>query len=179
MLEGTNRNLDVAITGDGFFQVLLPDGTTGYTRDGHFQIDANGKLTTTSGLPIQPEITLPQDMLNLGIGKDGQFTVTTASSPDTATPLTQLQTVRFVNPSGLSPRGGNVFMATAASGVPIVGTPGESGLGELQQNFLERSNVEVVSELVNLIVAQRAYEVNSRSIRVSDELLVQALAIIR
>jgi flagellar basal-body rod protein FlgG len=179
VLEGTHRSLDVAITGQGFFRVTLPDGTTAYTRDGHFQIDADSRLTTTSGYVIEPEIQIPSDVITIGIGEDGQVTVTQASSPDVATPLGQLELTRFVNPSGLNQIGGNLYLASEAAGTSINDNPGSQGMGQLQQNFLERSNVEVVSELVNLIVAQRAYEVNSRTIRTSDQMLQQVSSIVR
>ncbi len=181
VLEATGRKLDVAITGDGFFQVLLPNGVKGYTRDGSFQIDADGRLVTTAGYIVQPEVTFPQDVVEIGIGPDGQVKVTTATTPDQATQLAQLQTARFVNPAGLSATGNNIFVPSDASGQAILGNPGDSstGLGQLLQNHIERSNVEVVSELVNLIVAQRAYEVNSRAIKASDEMLTQASSILR
>lgn len=179
VLEGTNRSLDLAITGPGFFRVTLPDGTEGYTRDGHFQIDRDGNVVTSRGYKLVPQVTLPQDTVNIGIGPDGKFSVTQASSPDSTTDLAQIQLARFINPSGLLSRGGNVYLATVASGTPVIDNPGLGGLGELQQNFLERSNVEVVNELVSLIVAQRAYEVNSRAIRASDDMLNQAVAIVR
>ncbi|PIE22968.1 MAG: flagellar basal-body rod protein FlgG [Planctomycetota bacterium] len=179
VLEGTSRNLDVAITGPGFFQVLLPDGAKAYTRDGHFQIDASGRLTNSSGYVLQPQIAIPEDTISLGIAEDGQVTVTQASSPDISTPIAQLELTRFVNPSGLNQIGGNLYLRTDAAGTEIRDKPGSQGMGQLQQNFLERSNVEVVSELVNLIVAQRAYEVNSRTIRSSDQMLQQVSSIVR
>ncbi|MEZ5989377.1 MAG: flagellar basal-body rod protein FlgG [Planctomycetota bacterium] len=181
VLEATGRKLDVAITGDGFFQILLPDGSTGYTRDGHFQVDGDGRLVTSAGNPLLPNVQIPQDTLEIGIAPDGTIKVTTSTSPDTAQTLAQLQLARFVNPAGLMARGQNYFIPTDASGQAIVGNPGQkgSGLGQLLQSHLERSNVEVVSELVNLIVAQRAYEVNSRAIRASDDMLTQASSILR
>jgi flagellar basal-body rod protein FlgG len=181
VLEASGRKLDVAITGDGFFQVLLPTGNVGYTRDGSFQIDGDGRLVTSSGYLVQPEVTFPQDVIEIGIGPDGQVKATTASSPDQSTQLAQLQIARFTNPSGLSATGNNVFVVTDASGLALLGNPGDPslGLGELLQGHIERSNVEVVSELVNLIVAQRAYEVNSRAIKASDEMLTQASSILR
>lgn len=179
VLEGTNRNLDVAITGPGFFRVNMPDGSVAYTRDGHFQIDSESRLTTNSGLVIQPEITIPPDTVSIGIAEDGQVTVTQASAPDVANPLGRLELTRFVNPSGLNQIGGNLYLATQAAGTSVSDRPGAQGMGTLQQNFLERSNVEVVSELVRLIVAQRAYEVNSRTIRSSDQMLQQVSSIVR
>ncbi|HHI79397.1 MAG TPA: flagellar basal-body rod protein FlgG [Planctomycetes bacterium] len=178
-LEGTNRSLDVAIKGDGFFQVTLPNGTTAYTRDGHFQVDRDRRLVTVDGLRVIPAIQFPSDTIRVSISRDGAVSVTQASSPDKSTPLGKLQLGRFVNPAGLLARGGNIFLATEASGPAQILNPGEGGTGELQQSFLERSNVEVVSELVNLIVAQRAYEVNSRAIRSSDQMLSQTTNIVR
>ena len=181
VLEATGRKLDVAITGDGFFQVQLPNGTKGYTRDGSFQIDGDGRLVTSAGYILQPEVNFPQDVLEIGISPDGNIKVTTASTPDVATSLAQLQTARFTNPAGLMAAGNNVFTPTDASGTARLGDPGDrtTGLGQLLQGHIERSNVEVVSELVNLIVAQRAYEVNSRAIKASDEMLTQASSILR
>ncbi|MBZ0152654.1 MAG: flagellar basal-body rod protein FlgG [Planctomycetes bacterium] len=173
-LEITDRNLDVAIDGDGFFAVTLPDGTTGYTRDGSFQVNAQGKLVTSSGNVLLPEINLPQDTLSISIDPEGRVSVSTASSPDSATVLGQLNLHRFVNPSGMLAVGANVLRPTEASGAPISNTPGSTGLGLLKQGFVERSNVQIVNELVNLIVAQRAYEVNSRAIQASDQMLSTA-----
>ncbi|MBL8731838.1 MAG: flagellar basal-body rod protein FlgG [Planctomycetes bacterium] len=173
-LEITDRNLDVAIDGDGFFAVTLPDGTTGYTRDGSFQVNAQGKLVTSSGNVLLPEINLPQDTLAISIDPEGRVSVSTASSPDSATVLGQLNLHRFVNPSGMLAVGANVLRPTEASGAPISNTPGSTGLGLLKQGFVERSNVQIVNELVNLIVAQRAYEVNSRAIQASDQMLSTA-----
>jgi len=178
-LEGTNRKLDVAIKGDGFFQVQVPDGSIAYTRDGHFQVDRDRRLVTVDGLRLIPDIQIPADTIQISIGRDGQVEVVQASSTDKSTPLGKLQLARFVNPSGLLSLGGNLLRATEASGSPLITDPGTQGTGELQQGFLERSNVEVVSELVNLIVAQRAYEVNSRAIRSSDQMLSQTTNIVR
>jgi flagellar basal-body rod protein FlgG len=172
-VEETGRDLDVAIQGDGFLQVRLPDGSSAYTRDGSLRIDANGALVTAEGLRLEPQITLPADASSITIGKDGTITATSAGATETATTLGQLTLVRFPNPSGLSSEGGNLYRATPSSGAATVATPGESGAGSLAQRFLERSNVEVVSELVSLIVAQRAYEVNSRAIKAGDEMMGQ------
>lgn len=178
-LEITNRNLDVAIDGDGFYQVQLPDGSTGYTRDGQFHVNADGKLVTSSGFVLQPEITLPSDLLEVNIDLQGRVTGRLASSPDSTADFGQIQLAKFVNPSGLLASGGNIVRQTDASGPPTVASPGENGLGSMLQGFIERSNVEIVNELVSLIVAQRAYEVNSRSIQASDQMLQQATTIIR
>jgi flagellar basal-body rod protein FlgG len=173
-LEITERNLDVAIDGEGFFEVLLPDGSSGYTRDGGFHLNADGKLVTAAGNILIPEITVPNDLLELSIDPEGRVSGRTAGSPDTATLFGQINTHRFVNPSGMLAVGSNVGRPTEASGQPITNTPGTNGLGLLKQGFVERSNVQIVNELVNLIVAQRAYEVNSRAIQASDQMLSTA-----
>jgi flagellar basal-body rod protein FlgG len=160
----------VAIKGQGFFQIQLPDGTTGYTRDGAFQVDANGQLVTNAGYVVQPGITIPP-------------TPPASPSPPTAPSTSrcrgrprrrqvgQLQLASFVNPAGLDPRGGNLFAETGASGTPNAGAPGSDGLGSLQQGFVEGSNVNVVEELVSMIATQRAYELNSKAIQTSDQML--------
>lgn len=173
-LEITERNLDIAIDGEGFFGVLLPDGSTGYTRDGGFQLNADGKIVSGNGNILIPEITVPSDTLEISIDPEGRVSGRTAGSPDTATSFGQLTIHRFVNPSGMLAVGANVVRPTEASGAPITSTPGSSGLGLLKQGFVERSNVQIVNELVNLIVAQRAYEVNSRAIQASDQMLSTA-----
>lgn len=173
-LEITERNLDVAIDGDGFFAVALPDGSTGYTRDGGMHLNAEGKIVTGSGNVLLPEITVPQDALEIAVDPEGRINVRTAGSPDTSTQLGQLTLHRFINPSGMLAVGANVVRPTEASGPPITNTPGQTGLGLLKQGFVERSNVQIVNELVNLIVAQRAYEVNSRAIQASDQMLSTA-----
>lgn len=173
-MEITQRNLDVAIDGEGFFAVTLPDGSTGYTRDGNFQTNSDGKLVSGSGNVLLPEITMPTDTLEIAIDPEGRVNVRTAGSPDTSTLVGQINLHRFVNPSGMLAVGANVMRPTEASGAPITGTPGATGLGLLKQGFIERSNVEIVNELVNLIVAQRAYEVNSRAIQASDQMLSTA-----
>jgi flagellar basal-body rod protein FlgG len=173
-LEITERNLDVAIDGDGFFAVTLPDGTTGYTRDGALHLNAEGKIVTGSGNVLLPEISVPNDALEIAIDPEGRVNVRTAGSPDTSTLLGQITLHRFVNPSGMLAVGANVLRPSEASGAPITNTPGQTGLGLLKQGFVERSNVQIVNELVNLIVAQRAYEVNSRAIQASDQMLSTA-----
>jgi len=177
--EETKNPLHVAIEGDGFFQVTLPDGGTVYTRDGSFAIDADGQMVTGEGFQIEPAINVPQDATAIRIGVDGTVSVVTAGNPNNATEAGQLQLVRFVNPSGLENLGSNLLRETSASGTPTTTTPGSDGTGLLRQGFLERSNVEVVNELVNLITAQRAYEVNSRVIRTSDTMLSTVNQIIR
>lgn len=173
-LEITDRTLDLAIDGEGFFAVTLPDGSTGYTRDGNLQVNADGKLVTGQGNILLPEITMPNDTLEVAIDLEGRVNVRTAGNPDTSTLLGQIQLHRFINPSGLLATGSNVLRPTEASGAPISSTPGSIGLGQLKQGFIERSNVQIVNELVNLIVAQRAYEVNSRAIQASDQMLSTA-----
>ncbi|MBN1554476.1 MAG: flagellar basal-body rod protein FlgG, partial [Phycisphaerae bacterium] len=177
-LENTDNPLDVAIQGDGFFQVTGGDGTTYYTRDGSFRVDASGNLVNANGMLLEPNITIPSDAETIQIGQDGTVSV---MQPGSVTPsqIGQIQLARFVNPAGLSSEGGNLLSETAASGSATVGTPGDSGLGLLEQGFLERSNVQMVHELVKLITAQRAYEINSRAIKAGDEMLTTANQLIR
>jgi flagellar basal-body rod protein FlgG len=168
-LENTGRNLDMAITGDGFFEVTMPDGSTRYTRDGSLKLDANGLLVTANGYTIGGGLTIPSGSVRVSVGDDG--TITSFDTEGVATTVGTLNLVRFVNPSGLSSEGDNLLSETPASGTPISGAPGDEGFGTLQQGFLEKSNVQMVTELVNLIKAQRAYEINSRAIRAGDEML--------
>ncbi len=179
VLEGTNRNFDIAIEGDGFLEVQLPDGSSGYTRDGHLQVNADGKLVTSAGMVLIPEVTLPPDLLDISFGPTGQITGRVASTPDTTSNFGTLQLVKFINPSGLLADGGNILRQTAASGAATQTAPDTQGAGKIRQGFIERSNVEIVNELVNLIVAQRAYEVNSRAIKASDQMLQTATNIVR
>ncbi len=166
----TDNPLDIAIDGNGFFQVIRNDGTFGYTRDGSFKISGDGRIVTSDGLVLEPEITIPQDAQEIHISLDGVVSVRTAG--DVApVEIGRIELVRFMNPAGLESIGGNIYLPTAASGEPITGTPGTENFGTLRQGFLEMSNVQVVEEMVNLIVAQRAYEINSRAIRTSDEML--------
>jgi flagellar basal-body rod protein FlgG len=169
-LQATGNSLDVAINGKGFFQVDLPDGTIGYTRDGSFQLDNQGSLVTASGYPVTGGITFPPETTTISIAKDGTVSYTSAG---TTTPTTagSLELAYFVNPVGLQSLGENLYYETASSGAPQVGTPGTNGLGVLNQTYLETSNVNVAEELVNMIVAQRAYELNSRVITTSDQML--------
>ena len=169
-LQQTGNKLDVAIKGQGFFQIQLPDGTTGYSRDGAFQVDAQGQLVTNNGYLVQPGIVIPATAQSVTIAADGTVS---AGIPGQATPqvLGQLQTASFVNPAGLEPRGQNLYAETAASGTPNAGAPGGNGLGELAQGFVETSNVNVVEELVAMIQTQRAYELNSKAIQTSDQML--------
>ncbi|PZN33820.1 MAG: flagellar basal-body rod protein FlgG [Proteobacteria bacterium] len=169
-LTQTGNALDVAVNGRGFFQILMPDGTMAYTRDGAFMISAQGELVTSSGYPVQPGLTIPDNAQSITIGADGVVTVQLAGQAD-VTQVGTLQIVDFVNPAGLQPRGENLLLESAASGPPQVGTPGINGLGLLQQGALESSNVNVVEELVNMIETQRAYEMNSKAISTTDRML--------
>jgi flagellar basal-body rod protein FlgG len=169
-LTQTGNNLDIAIKGQGFFQIQLPDGETGYTRDGAFQVDANGQLVTSAGYALQPGITIPANAQGITIAADGTVNI---KVPGQAAPQNagQIQLANFVNPAGLEPRGGNLFAETQASGTPNTGSPTNNGLGALQQGFIEGSNVNVVEELVSMIATQRAYELNSKAIQTSDQML--------
>jgi flagellar basal-body rod protein FlgG len=169
-LTSTDNSLDVAIQGRGFIQILMPDGTIGYTRDGSFKLNDQGQLVTASGYEVQPSINIPENAQSITIGSDG---VVSATVPGDATPsqVGTLELADFVNPAGLQPIGQNLFQETAASGSPRTGTPGLDGLGSLSQGFLESSNVNVVEELVNMIETQRAYEMNSKAISTSDNML--------
>ena len=167
-LTQTGEKLDVAIQGDGFFEVQRPDGTIGFTRDGSFKLNAQGQVVTIDGLPVlsgfQP---IPPGASSVAVAETGQVTVQTASGPTSF----RLTLARFANPSGLQSMGGNLYSETAASGTPEVGQPGEQGFGSTVQGYVESSNVNIVEEMVALIVAQRAYEINSKSIQTSDEML--------
>ena len=169
-MQQTSNQLDVAIKGNGFFQVTQPDGTIGYTRDGSFQVDSQGRLVTSSGLPVANGITVPPSATNVSIAADGTVS---ATLPNSATPqnIGSLALANFVNPAGLEPRGDNLYVETAASGQPNGGTAGTNGLGTVMQGFLETSNVNVVQELVSMIQTQRAYEMNSKAIQTSDQML--------
>lgn len=169
-LQQTGNSLDLAIQGNGFFHVLLPDGSTAYTRDGSFQSDSQGQLVTASGFPVQPAITLPANTTGVTVGRDGTVSVTQAGST-TPTQVGTIQLVTFVNAAGLQSQGENLYLETASSGTPSVNTPGTNGAGLISQGYLETSNVNVVEELVNMIQTQRAYEINSKSIQSSDQML--------
>ncbi len=168
-LQNTTRPLDIAIRGEGFLQVSMPDGTIKYTRDGALQMNADGQLVTTTGYPIEPAISVATDAVAVSIQKDGGVNVTDASGAQSVVGI--LQMARFANPAGLSSEGDNLLAETGASGTPTTGNPGENGLGTIQSGFLEKSNVQMVTELVNLITAQRAYEINSRAIKAGDDML--------
>jgi len=169
-LQQSNNNLDVAIQGNGFFQVTMPDGTIGYTRDGAFQLDNAGRLVNSGGLVVSNGITVPANATNITIGQDGTVTATV---PGTTSPqsIGTITTASFINPAGLEPKGQNIYAESVASGQPTVGTAGVNGLGSLMQGFVETSNVNVVQELVTMIQTQRAYEMNSKAIQTSDQML--------
>ncbi len=169
----TNNALDVAIDGRGFMQVLMPDGSVAYTRDGSFKVNAQGQLVTAGGYQLQPSVTIPSSAQSITIGSDG---VVSVKVPGSATPtrVGSITLSDFINPAGLQAIGKNLYTETAASGTPQNGTPGQSGLGMLAQGSLESSNVNVVEELVNMIEAQRAYEMNSKAIQTSDQMLAYA-----
>ncbi len=168
-LEYTGNSLDLAIAGDGFFQVQLPDGRIAYTRDGAFKLDANGRIVTANGYYLVPNITIPSNAVAINVSEDGTVSV---EMPDgTVQTVGTITLVRFVNPSGLKAIGDNLFIQTGASGTPIEGTAGQNGFGAIRQSYLEKSNVDVVKEMVGMITAQRAYELNSRAIMTADDML--------
>lgn len=176
-LVNTENPLDVAIIGEGFLQVSMPDGSLRYTRDGTLQINANGQLVTTTGYGIEPAVNIPNGAASVYIEKDGSVNITDASGSQSV--VGTLQLARFPNPSGLSSEGDNLLAETEASGTPITGQAGLNGFGTFQAGFLEKSNVQMVIELVNLITAQRAYEINARAISAGDDMLRTANEIVR
>lgn len=169
-LQQTSNDKDIAIQGDGFFQVLLPDGSTAYTRDGSFQIDSQGQLVTASGFTIQPAVTIPANAQSFSVGRDGVISVTLPNS-SAVTQIGSIQLATFINPAGLMAKGENLYVETAASGNANANAPGANGAGILSQGYVETSNVNVVEELVNMIQTQRAYEINSKAITTSDQML--------
>ena len=169
-LVETGNAFDVAIEGRGFIEVLMPDGSQSFTRDGSFQVDNQGQLVTSSGYVVQPAITVPEGAQSVSIGADGTVSVVTPGSA-VATQVGNVQLTDFINPSGLMPVGKNLYVETASSGTGQAGNPGINGLGTIMQGFIESSNVNVVEELVNMIETQRAYEINSRAISTSDQML--------
>ncbi|MGB5538629.1 MAG: flagellar basal-body rod protein FlgG, partial [Gammaproteobacteria bacterium] len=172
-LVQTGNNLDMAIEGRGFFQILMPDGTLGYSRDGTFQMNAQGEIVTAKGYALQPGITIPEDAQSITISTDG---IVSVRQPGNSVP-TQVGTIQlsdFINPAGLQPVGQNLFLETGSSGAPQTGTPGQSGIGALAQGVLETSNVNTVEELVNMIETQRAYEMNSKAISTAEQMLEYA-----
>ncbi|ASU38278.1 flagellar basal-body rod protein FlgG [Herbaspirillum sp. meg3] len=168
----TDNDKDIAIQGAGFFQVLMPDGTTQYTRDGSFQTDSQGQLVTSSGYTVQPPITIPANTTKLTVGRDGTVSIMQAGSA-ASTQIGTLQVATFINPAGLESKGENLYAETAASGTPAPNTPGTNGAGALWQGYVETSNVNVVEEMVNMIQTQRAYEINSKAITTSDQMLAK------
>jgi flagellar basal-body rod protein FlgG len=169
-LQQTGNKLDVAIQGAGFFQVLMPDGTTAYTRDGSFQTDSQGQIVTANGFVVQPAITIPANAISVTIGQDGVISIT---QPGVAAPVQvgSMQLATFINSSGLESMGQNLYLETASSGTPSTNVPGTNGTGMISQGYIETSNVNVVEELVNMIQTQRAYEINSKAITTSDQML--------
>ena len=175
--QQTNNPLDMAIEGRGFFQVQLPSGDLAYTRAGSFSIDSVGQIVTQDGYPVQPAITVPADALSVTVSPDG--TISATQPGGTSTTLGQLQLADFINPAGLVSIGHSLFQQGQASGSPTTGTPGNNGIGSINSGSLEMSNVNAVEEMVNLIAAQRAYEMNSKAIQASDEMLQSANSIKR
>jgi flagellar basal-body rod protein FlgG len=171
-LQKTDNSLDLAVNGQGFFQVLMPDGTTAYTRDGSFHVDSQGAVVTSNGFHVQPQITLPAGVLSITIGQDGIVSAIKSGSP-TPAQIGQIQLANFINPAGLKALGQNLYSESAASGTPQANTPGTNGLGLLNQGYVETSNVNVVEELVSMIQTQRAYEINSKAIQTSDQMLAK------
>jgi flagellar basal-body rod protein FlgG len=176
--EQTGNPLNLLVEGDGFFQVRRPDGMVAYTRDGSFALSAEGAVVNSDGLYLEPTLFLPDDIRQLAVSQDG---VITATFTDGGAPeeIGQIELARFLNPTGLESLGRNLFAPTVASGEPILGTPAAEGFGTVLSGFLEGSNVEVVEEMVSLITAQRAYEINSKSIKTADEMLAQATQLVR
>ena len=169
-MENTQNELDLAIEGDGFFQITLPSGDTGYTRDGSFKLDSDGRIVNSDGFILEPEIAIPSDALSISVGMDGTVSVLQAGE-STPSEIGTIELARFVNPAGLISMGKNLFITSEASGDELIGTAGQDGLGTLAQGFLEMSNVSVVDEMVSMITAQRAYESNSKAIQAADDML--------
>jgi len=166
----TGNPLDFVIEGDGFFNILTPDGTVAYSRGGAFKLDSEGRIVTSDGYPIEPAITIPNNTLTTTVGSDGKVTVLQAGST-TPTEIGQIQVSRFINPGGLQAMGKNLFLPSGSSGEATTGNPGTEGRGSINQGFIEMSNVNVVEEMVNMIVSQRAYEITSKTVQASDEML--------
>jgi flagellar basal-body rod protein FlgG len=177
-MRTTSAPLDVAIEGSGFFKVSLPNGTTGYTRAGSFHLDAQGAIVTSEGYPVDPQITVPSNATSVSISKDGIVSALVAGQA-ASQQLGTLEIATFSNAAGLLPLGGNLFTPTSASGEPESGAPGTDARGSLAQGFVEDSNVSVVEEMVNMIIAQRAYEANSRVVKAADEMLAQTNQLVR
>ncbi|WP_413615484.1 flagellar basal-body rod protein FlgG [Halomonas cupida] len=171
-LQATENSRDLAINGKGFFQVVMPDGSYAYTRDGSFQLDENGQMVTANGYPVEPAIIIPDNALSLSVGEDGIVSVTEPGTSAT-NEVGQLTLSTFINPTGLQSIGGNLYVETASSGPANMGMPGMDGAGRLMQGYVETSNVNVVEEMVNMIETQRAYEINSKAVQTSDEMLAR------
>jgi len=169
-LQQSSNNLDVAIQGHGFLQIQMPDGTTNYTRDGSFQLDNQGTMVTASGYQLQPAITIPANAQSVTIGTDGTVSITQPGSP-APVQIGNIQLATFINPAGLESKGQNLYAESGSSGAPTASTPGTNGSGVINQGFVETSNVNVVEELVNMIQTQRSYEMNSKAITTSDQML--------
>jgi len=168
--QETGNMLDIAIEGDGFFQVTLPDGNIGYTRAGSFKINSNGDIVTPEGYLLEPTINIPENATSINIGTDGTVSVTLPGEAEVSE-VGNIELARFINPSGLKSIGNNIYLQTGASGEPTTGVPGEDGMGSIAQGVLEMSNVNVVEEMVNMITGQRAYEINSKAIQTGDQML--------
>ncbi len=169
-MENTQNELDLAIEGDGFFQITLPNGETAYTRDGAFKLDSDGRIVNSDGFAMEPEIAIPSDAMSISVGLDGTVSVLQAGE-SIPSEIGTIELARFINPAGLISMGKNLFIPSEASGNEVTGTAGEDGMGTLAQGFLEMSNVSVVDEMVNMITAQRAYESNSKAIQAADDML--------
>jgi flagellar basal-body rod protein FlgG len=172
--KSTQNPLDLVIEGEGFFQITLPDGTIAYTRSGSLSKDSTGRIVTNDGDPIEPALTVPADAISVTVGSDGTVSVLRPGETD-ATEIGSIQLAKFINPAGLKSLGKNLYLNTTSSGDPIQGTPGLEGLGTIAQGYVEMSNVDIVEELVGMIIAQRAYETSSKSIRAADQMLKDAI----
>lgn len=172
-LNQTGNNLDLAIQGEGFFQIVLPDGGTAYTRDGQLKISSDGTLTSSNGFPLYPQITLPEGAQDLTISADGMIAVRLPGD-EISSEIGQIELARFINPSGLKAIGQGLFLVSDSSGLAMITLPGEEGSGTIAQGYIEASNVQIVDEMVNMISAQRAYEIVSKSISISDEMMQTA-----
>ena len=177
-MQQTGNSLDLAIEGEGFFQIQQPSGDTAYSRAGAFKKDSQGRVVTSDGFPMEPEITIPANALSIAVGVDGTVSVILPGQQQPQQ-VGSIQLVRFINPAGLEAQGRNLFIPTQASGDATPGTPGQDGLGTLLQGFVEGANVNVVEEMVGLITSQRAYEINSRAIRTADEMMQTANNLVR
>jgi len=166
----TGNNLDLVIEGDGFFQITMPDGSLAYTRAGAFKLDSDGRIVNSDGYPLEPAITIPADASSITVGSDGKVTAVQAGSI-TPTEIGQIELARFINPGGLKAMGKNLFTPTGSSGEVTTGNPSTAGFGTVAQGYVEMSNVNIVEEMVNMIVSQRAYEINSKAVQASDEML--------